>query len=97
MYIGIDGLLAGIDNTINVIQNAAKDGSSVNISTVDEHLEKISQAPETWLNFIWNETRLEKCAEALVNKMENDDDLMDLINYQFGNSTVTRLKWIAFW
>jgi len=66
------------------------------MNNVDEYVNQMFNAPETWLQSIWNETNLDSCASNLILEMESDSSLVSLLTYQFANVT-SRLEWLAFW
>lgn len=96
MHTGQYGLQQSANETINLIQEAAQTNSKVDLHNVDEYVNQMFNAPETWLQSIWNETNLDSCASNLILEMESDSSLVSLLTYQFANVT-SRLEWLAFW
>ena len=95
MYDEPNGLQGYVNATINLVQDAAKSDSSINIKFVEEHVNNIENAPEVWLNYIYNVTNLDSCINSVVSKMQSNSDLMSLLNYQFGDAT-DRMEWLAY-
>jgi len=97
MYDGKDGLQESINNIITLIQNAASENSKISISEVDEYVNQIISAPETWLKNVWDPTNLESCINNYNSTIQKDQSVMGLLTYQFGGNVYKRIEWLAFW
>ena len=95
MYQSPNGLQEYVNDTINLVQDAAKSDSNIDIAFVEKHVNDIQNAPEVWLNYIYNETNLDSCVNSVVLEMQSNSDLVSLLSYQFGSAT-DRMNWLAY-